>query len=114
MKSFKKTLIVLFLLLGTFPEALFAEEGKPGKQKTLQEQIAAYISYPQLLKQVDSGIVSLSFKLTCDHRITAVEAHSGIAGLDTFLEQALSGKMIVPATDTPAGKYRIRVRFRQE
>ncbi len=67
-----------------------------------------------MLKQVDAGVVSLSFKLTCDNRITAVEAHSGITELDTFLEQALSGKMIVPATVTHAGNYHLRIRFRQE
>jgi hypothetical protein len=112
MKFFQTLVIALVVLL--YPAALLAGDGKPGKQKSIQEQIAAYISYPEVLKQVKAGVVSLSFKLTCDNRITAVEAHSGIAELDTFLEQSLSGKMLVSAMDSPSGKYRIRIRFRQE
>jgi hypothetical protein len=114
MKTFQKIIISCIVFLSLSPAALFAGDEKPGKHKTIQEQIASYINYPDILCNGQAKGATVSFRLTADNRITGVEAQLGDAELDVFLERTLIGKKIKSSSDNPIRKFRVQISFREE
>lgn len=114
MKTQKNLLTILFGALLMFNSTLysFAEGGNKTKDKSLEQQIAAYVQYPGALKNTKASVVAISFQVDSKNRIIAVQSHSGIKDLDTYLIRSLSGKKLKLSEQTQPGQYLVRIRFR--
>lgn len=113
LKTQRKLINALLGALLLFNSGLcaYAEGGHKAKVKSLEDQIAACIHYPQALKNIKAGIVAVSFRVDSANRITEVQSHSGILELDRYLMGALWGKKLKLSGQVQPEQYLVRIRF---
>lgn len=86
--------------------------GNPTLESSLPEQqLAAYIQYPPMLRKTGASVIAVSFSVSNKGIITQVQAHSRIQALDDYLVRCLYGKRL-RLSGLKQKIYLVRLRFR--
>ncbi|MBC7571101.1 MAG: hypothetical protein H7319_15390 [Spirosoma sp.] len=110
----KKSLFLL-TLVGFLATQAYATptKRKPQMPKAnLEQQLAKYISYPDVLKQTrQSGVVVIRFKVNADSKLAQLEVFSQNEQLNNSLLQQLTGKKLAGYGSDGNEVYTVRLRF---
>ncbi|WP_128546078.1 energy transducer TonB [Larkinella soli] len=112
-----KTLMIFCTLCLTLAMSLRASNPKKITLKqTLEQQIASYISYPEVLLQAESeGVVVIRFRIDANNRLTDLQVYDGEDGkLNATLIKQLNGKKVFLTEPNHVEKqeYQARLHFR--
>ena len=78
----------------------------------LAQQLAKYISYPDVLKQTQqAGVVVIQFSVNADTRLAQLKVFSQNERLNNSLLQQLTGRKLVGYGSDPAEVHTVRLRF---
>ncbi len=105
--------LCLLLPYGAQADTHLFPGGKRPPAMLWQEQIVAYISYPEVLLQANrEGIVALSYQVNADNRVSQVQVHASDERLKADLIKQLTGKKLYGSQPDQQKTHTIRLRFR--
>ena len=113
MKKFYAILILVGFLV-TQAYASSETTHKPKELKaTLEQQLAKYISYPEVMKpNRQGGIVVIQFRVNEDHELCQLEVFSQNEQLNHTLLRQLTGKKLRGYGSDASERYTVRLHFR--
>ena len=110
----KKSLFLL-TLVGFLATQAYATptKRKPLMPKAnLEQQLAKYISYPDVLRQTQQpGVVVIQFKVNADSKLSQLEVFSQNEQLNNSLLQQLTGCKLTGYATSGSEVYTVRLRF---
>ncbi len=110
----KKSLFLLTLVgfLATQAYATPTKRQPKTSRTNLEQQLAKYISYPDVLKQTQQpGVVVIQFKINPDSKLAQLEVFSQNEQLNNSLLQQLTGKKLAGYGSDGNEVYTVRLRF---
>ncbi|AQG80249.1 hypothetical protein [Spirosoma montaniterrae] len=113
----KKSLFLL-TLVGFLATQAYATPTKTRKTKApkakLEQQLAKYVSYPDVLQTHKAGVVVIQFRVNAENELSQLEVFSQNQQLNNALKQQLTGKKLVGYGSDTGEVYTVRLRFQPE
>ncbi len=110
-----KKLLFLLTLVGFLATQAYATPTKNRKTKapkaTLEQQLAKYVSYPDVMPANKAGVVVIQFRVNAENELSQLEVFSQNQQLNNALTQQLTGKKLVGYGSDTGEVYTVRLRF---
>lgn len=109
-----KSLLILTLVgfLATQASATPTKRKPQLPKANLEQQLAKYISYPDVLRQTrQPGVVVIQFKINADDKLAQLEVFSQNEQLNDSLIRQLTGKKMARSANNSDAVYTVRLRF---